>query len=538
MKRLKQQIGKAAAAALSAALMLTAAPMPHASAAESVVLKMNLIGGGSVIGIGYQLEPVSGTLKEYEVALDGLSIEPESDGTFSTYDYAMNMTKTHTVKVTDKTGETVLEKETSVCSYLNTLIKTPGYEEYYYLSRNMLWYGGAAQKYFGVDTEHLASTGISSSDLLMTDLPEDDFNKDKFNQKLGLHGAPVKYVGMNLSLQSEIKFSLFFEPNYNEAPAVEYLKTCSFGGKRVNPVKNGNGYQVSVTVNAKDLDTSVKFADEDDLAEAFRPTQYITAAVKSGNKSLCMVCDALYLYGYAVNNPGYATGDVVYKWETLPEYTGRATTYNYQYQNGNAHLDDYAKAHNLYAAALTDDDYKAYAGAMIEINREGRKIKALVVDKMPISDNPGRDKGDVDLDPAGFEALTGANTGDFPITWRVIELEPAQGSFISYRLQHGTNQWYIKIQPRNNLYPLKKFEYMDDNDVYHEVTRTDDNCYEIQYADEKPFSQHHMTFRMTDIFGETVTDNNVDLDIPLEELKTDVNLPVPENGVQFGRTIE
>lgn len=538
MKRLKQRIGKAAAAAVSAALMLTAAPMPRASAAGGVHLLMNLIGGGSVIGIGYQLDAAPGTLDGCKVTLDGETVEPADDGTFNTYDYAMNMTKTHTVKVTDNTGETLLEKETSVCSYLQSLIAQPtGYEGYIQLAKTMLWYGGMAQTYFGVDTEHLASDGISGSETVTAELPEDVFNKDKFNQKLANNGFALRYVGMNLSLQSEIKFSLFFEPTQETSYAEQCLSLCTFGGKPVKAVKAGKYYQVSTTVNATALDTAVKFSDDISMTEAFRPTQYLYAAIRSGNPKLAVVCDALYCYGYAAKTAGSSTGDVVYKWETLPETSGRATTYNYQYQNGNAHLDDYAKAHDLYAAALTDDDYAAYKGAMIEISCGSRKIKALVVDSMPLADNPGRKKGDVDLDPAGFNALTGDTTGDYDITWRVVELEPARKSYISYHLEHGTNQWYIKIQPRNNLYPLAKFEFADENDAFHEVACTDDNCYEIQYS-KTPYDQHHMTFRMTDIFGETVTDSDVDLDIPLEELSENVNLPVPENGVQFSRTID
>ena len=542
MKRLKHLIGKAAAVSASAALMLTAATMPRASAQGEVRLLMNLIGGGSVIGIGYQLEAAVGTVKDYEVTLDGVSIEPAEDGTFSTYDYAMNMTQPHKIKVTDKTGAAVLEKETSVCAYLKSLISTPGNEQYAKLAKNMLWYGGAAQTYFGVDTEHLASDGISESDILTTDLPDDQFDKNKFNDKLGNHGAPVRYVGMNLSLQSEIKFSLFFEQSYGSNYAEKYLETCYFGGKRVVPVKNGSGYQVSVTVNAKDLDKTLKFADEDDLTQDFRPMQYIYAAVNSGNKSLGRVCGALHFYGYAVNNPGYATGDVVYKWETLPEYSGRATTYDYSYTGGNAQLDDYAFNNHLYAAALTDEDYAAYAGAMIEItcaaSGQNKTIRALVVDSMMIANNPGREKGDVDLDKFAFEELTGATTGDFNITWRVVELEPALGSYINYAVEQA-GQWYVKIQPRNTLYPLSKFEYKVSDGVYREIKREQENMYVLNDDDMKPFPLNNLTFRMTDIFGETVEDTGINLGISGDEKITSFTVLEPRtDGVQFSRTID
>ena len=75
---------------------------------------------------------------------------------------------------------------------------------------------------------------------------------------------------------------------------------------------------------------------------------------------------------------------------------------------------------------------------------------------------------------------------------------------------------------------------MDSNDVYHEVARTTDNCYEIQYTDAAPFDARHMTFRMTDIFGETITEDGVDLGIS-ERITADMDVPVGTNAVQFSR---
>ena len=129
-----------------------------------------------------------------------------------------------------------------------------------------------------------------------------------------------------------------------------------------------------------------------------------------------------------------------------------------------------------------------------------------------------------------------AQGGDFPVEWRIVELTPALESNIYYHLVQGSSQWYLKIQPRSALYPLSRFEYMDDNDNYHEVQRTDDNCYEIQYDETTPFNVHHMTFRMTDIFGETITEENVDLGIT-ERLTADADVPEGANAVQFSRDI-
>lgn len=545
MERLKHLTGKTAASALSAALLLTALQFPAASAAGVPKLSMNLLGGGSVVGIGYRLE-VPDELEDYTVTLDGETVTPDADGCFQSSEYAMNMTKTHTVVVT-KRGEEVLSKETSVCSYLNALLDDASYVRYFDVAKAMLLYGGRAQEYFGVDTANLASEGVEMSEVLKYEVPEDEFDKGAFNTALTLAGAPISYTGMNLSLQSEIRFSLFFEFSdsieNSEANAADYLSRAKFGGADAVYERNGSRfYQVSVTVNAKDLEKTLVFKTDDGVEAEFRPSQYLYAALKTLDAPLETLCDTLYNYGKAAENAAYGMGDVLYKWETLPPVTnGRATCY--KFQTGHAHLDDYLEEHDLYAAALTDEYYAKYAGAMIEVtytNENGAKktIKALAADEMPIADQTNdRHEGDIDLDEAGFKALTGKTLeegGDFPVEWRIVELEPATRSKIYYHLVEGSSQWYLKIQPRSSLYPLSKFEYMDSNDVYHEVARTTDNCYEIQYTDAAPFDARHMTFRMTDIFGETITEANVDLGIS-ERITADMDVPVGTNAVQFSR---
>ncbi len=543
MERLKHLTGRVTAAAASAVLLLTAAPMPAAAEAGTPTLLMNLVGGGSVIGIGYQLK-VPDTLSDYTVTLDGEAVTPAEDGTFKSYEYAMNMTAPHKIVVT-KGGEEVLTKETSVCSYLNTLLSDRSYSTYFGIAKSMLFYGGCAQAFFGVDPEHPANAGISESEVLKEEIPTDSFSKQNFNYLLDQSGAPVDYVGMNLALQSEIVFSLFFTATNSSQYAEDYLNLCTFGGKKAVFTKvSENYYKVSLTVNAKDLDTSVKFTGDDGMTEAFRPTQYLYAALQTEDTSLKKVCTALYNYGYAVKNASHGMGDALYKWETLePVTNGRVTCYSYR--TGNAHLDDYLTEHDLYAVALTDEYYAKYAGAMIEITYKDaggakKTVKALAADKMPIAEQTNnRHEGDIDLDEPGFYALTGktlAQGGDFPVEWRIVELTPALESNIYYHLVQGSSQWYLKIQPRSSLYPLSRFEYMDDNDNYHEVQRTDDNCYEIQYDETTPFNVHHMTFRMTDIFGETITEENVDLGIT-ERLTADADVPEGANAVQFSRDI-
>lgn len=304
MAKLNKVTGKVTAAAASAVLLLTAMQFPAALAVEDPVLRMNLLGGGSVIGIGYQLE-VPDALSAYTVTLDGEKVTPAQDGTFASYDYAAYMTQPHTVTV--KRGDRqVLKKETSVCSYLNTLLADSAYSEYHEIAKAMLVYGGAAQAYFGIDTAHPADAGIDCSELQMKEIPEDAFSKENITGSSVFDFKPIHYTGMNLSLQSEIQFSLYFETNSGctAEEAEQSLKNDLFGGEPAVVTPYGeNGFRVSRTVNVKDLSKTLEytFMDEDDSAAfGFRPTQYLTLAEQTGDEALIRVCRALYQYSAAV----------------------------------------------------------------------------------------------------------------------------------------------------------------------------------------------------------------------------------------------
>lgn len=299
MARLRQRLRRTAAA-VSAALMLTAVPMPAltASAAEPV-LRMNLIGGGSVIGIGWQLEAPDG-LSGYSVTLDGKKVRPEADGTFSSYDYAMDMTKPHTVTVS-KGGRQVLKKEASVCSYLNSLLADSTYSEYFPVAEAMLIYGGAAQEYFGADTEHPASEGIDSTAALNREIPESGLQKGFLEclERFDVDEYPVTYTGMNLAVQSELRFSLFFEtkPGCTAEKAEAYLRLWSFGGEPAVITPYGeNGWRMSRTVNVKDLCKVFELMEPDADCWSVSPLQYLNLAEETGDEALIRVCKALYNY--------------------------------------------------------------------------------------------------------------------------------------------------------------------------------------------------------------------------------------------------
>lgn len=384
MARLRQRLRRGAAA-VSAALMLTAVPMPAltASAAEPV-LRMNLIGGGSVIGIGWQLEAPDG-LSGYSVTLDGKKVRPEADGTFSSYDYAMDMTKPHTVTVS-KGGRQVLKKEASVCSYLNSLLADSSYSGYFPVAEAMLVYGGAAQEYFGVDTEHLASEGIDSTAALNREIPEDPFDRQDFEdcfEEAGL--VPVKYTGMNLALQSEVRFSLFFEATGTAAEAERYLRSCTVGGEPAEITPYGeNGWRMSRTVNVKDLDKILRFEEETGCGVEVRPVQYLTLAEKTGDEALIRVCKALYNYATVAKRAASPIRSIELKKDYFCDWT---------VGEDHAYMWDPNDLQNL---MLGEDGKKKYERSVPEQLCLERTDKAGQTVKIPVR---GRKFSGIEIDP-------------------------------------------------------------------------------------------------------------------------------------------
>ena len=160
---------------------------------------------------------------------------------------------------------------------------------------------------------------------------------------------------------------------------------------------------------------------------------------------------------------------------------------------------------------------------MIEVTYKGKSICAIVADSMPLADNPTRKKGDVDLDPNAFEALTGQTTGDFAITWRIVPNSYAEGTKIQYHYEAG-QIYYMKIQPRNTIYPVAKFEVKIGSDSYTALTKTQDNCYVI-----KPNGQSVLSFRITDMFGQVIEEKDYDTKMTATQVSN-----IVQNGtVQF-----
>ncbi|WP_051536039.1 expansin EXLX1 family cellulose-binding protein [Ruminococcus flavefaciens] len=522
MQKNKVITGRLTAAAVSAVLAAVSAggyllpavqtfPAVAADASDSessgAKLSMGLSAGGSKIGISFYLS-AEGEPSDYDITLDGASATPQvtDKGWLITADeFAMNMNKAHTIKVS-KNGEELLSKEVSVSDYLHSLLDDSTYASYHDLAKAMLRYGGAAQTYFGVDTDDLADKDIEGADYSGTAIDSDIFDKEAFNSKLS--GTGVSYYGMNLSLRSETRLTLYFKTD-DDADAEEakaFLEGFTFGGNTVTAASAGSGYlTVSADVPATALGKAYTFTNGT-ITEDFRPVQYLAAATAQSDTGLVNVCKALYAYGKAAEaqKDEPVTPDEP-QWlleEKGKVHSGEATYYDLADDNlGNASLNDVRG--DYYYAAMNTADYNTamLAGAYVEVTGPKGSVDVYIVDRLPEGA-----KGDIDLDPAAFEKIADKVDGRVPITWKIIPFDKAETEPMSYRYKTGATQYWFEMQVFNQKYPIYSLELLQ-NGEYIEVPREEYNYFNLKKAVEPgPF-----TFRITDIYGHVVIEEGVDL---------------------------
>ena len=526
MHSIKAFTGRFVAAASSAVIAATAMGgnvLPSVStmtvyaegqaASESnsdVSLKMGLSAGGSKIGISFYLD-VKGDISDYAVTLDGESVSPKdtTNGWLVTTDeFAMNMNKKHSV-VVKKGSKEMLSKDVSVSDYLHTLLDSDKYSAYHSLVKTMLRYGGASQKYFGTDSGGTVDSDVEGAEISSVTVEEASFDKTAFNTKLS--GKPVSYYGMNLSLRSETRFTLFFELNQDvdSADALDFLNGFTFGGKAVSAEMNGDSYvTVSIDVPANGLRKDYTFTNGTISAD-FSPLQYLSAASSDSDENLVNVCKALYAYGKTAETPidepaDDPANDPEPKLEAKGTvHSGEGTYYDLADSNlGNAMLNDVRGEH--YYAAMNTSDYNdaMLAGAYVEVTGPKGSVDVYIVDRL----SEGA-KGDIDLDPKAFEKIADKSDGRVQITWKIIPFDDAATKNMSFRFKDNDyNPYFSEIQIIDQKYPIYSLEFLKDSE-YVEIPRTEYNYFKYENGlGESPY-----TFRITDIYGHVVIEENIDL---------------------------
>lgn len=183
-------------------------------------------------------------------------------------------------------------------------------------------------------------------------------------------------------------------------------------------------------------------------------------------------------------------------------HSGYATFYGGGYEGGCAMLDPISKEdYWITAMNIVDWNNSQLAGAYLEVTGELGTIKVLVTDLLP----EGAD-GDLDLYVDAFPLIAPAEKGKVPVTWKIIPLDSAEDAPVSYKYKEGSSQYWCGVQVRNHRYPITKLEYLDENGEFVELPRRNYNYFESMDMGAGPF-----TFRITDIYGSVVIDENIPL---------------------------
>lgn len=182
-------------------------------------------------------------------------------------------------------------------------------------------------------------------------------------------------------------------------------------------------------------------------------------------------------------------------------HTGDGTFYGGGYEGGCAMLDPVSRDYWIVAMNLADYNNAQLAGAYIEVTGELGTINMLVTDLLP----EGK-KGDLDLYTDAFPLIAPAEKGRVPVSWKIIPLDSAENEPVSYKYKEGTTEYWCGVQVRNHRYPITRLEYLDENGEFVEIERRQYNYFESDKMGKGPF-----TFRITDIYGQMVIDENIPL---------------------------
>ncbi|MBQ8960444.1 MAG: hypothetical protein IJ071_04410 [Ruminococcus sp.] len=520
---LTKKIAAAAAAAVMACSSASVA-MPVIFAAggtgssQSVTspsLSMSLLAGGSEIGILFYVS-VPGSLSDYTFTLDDAPAtvtQSESGDYIEAAENAMDMLKKHTV-VIKKGSDEVLKKSVSVCDYLNEIVSGGSdMDDVKPLAKSMLMYGGAAQEYFGVDAKGSPSDGITGADYSSVTISADAVAKDDLNSALS--GSPVSYYGMNLSLKSKLRLTLYFElaEGSSMTDAKSFLSDFTFGGSSADVQANGTKYlQIGIDVPASKLDESYELTNGS-ISAKFSAAQYLAMALEDSDSKLVDVCKALYAYGTEAKNAPSPSSDE--KWMSDVTHSGYATWYPPDYdgpEGGAALLDDYAKEYGYENCALSVADYNGaeLAGAYLELTNESGKTAYVLVTNVDGANN--MESGDVDILITRFTQDESFVSGKIPIEWHILPLPSADTENISYKIKNGSSKSWCEIQVRNHRYPITKLEYKTSSGDFEELTRMSD--YNYFHFPEGAVTSGKATLRITDIYGESIVEEDIDLKLP------------------------
>jgi len=177
---------------------------------------------------------------------------------------------------------------------------------------------------------------------------------------------------------------------------------------------------------------------------------------------------------------------------------GGATFYGTDGGGGNCSFQ--AIPGDYFVSAMNTVDYagSAICGAYIELTGPRGTITVRITDRLPEGN-----KGDMDLSEKCYPYIGDPIAGRVPIYWKIV---PGNMSTpIVYHFKEGSNPYWTAVQIVNHRYPIKKFEYRTASGEFKEVKRE----YYNYFVETAGMGFDKYTFRVTDIYGQTLIDNNI-----------------------------
>lgn len=159
-----------------------------------------------------------------------------------------------------------------------------------------------------------------------------------------------------------------------------------------------------------------------------------------------------------------------------------------------------ATPNDLMVAAMNNSDYgnSWLCGAFVEIHGPKGSVTVRIVDRCPECK-----PGDIDLSREAFAKIADPIAGRVPISWKLARASISTP--IQYHFKEGSNQWWTAVQIRNHNTPIWKLEYRNASGQFIEVPRLQYNF----FVQDSGMGPGPYTFRVTDIFGQTLTDTNI-----------------------------
>lgn len=180
---------------------------------------------------------------------------------------------------------------------------------------------------------------------------------------------------------------------------------------------------------------------------------------------------------------------------------GGATFYGTNGGGGNCSFDPAIPIDGVYyVAAMNTYDYdnSNISGACVEATGPRGTIRVIITDRLP-EGNPG----DIDFSESVYPLLANPIDGRVPIYWKIVDAD-VEGP-VSYHFKIGSNPYWTAVQVRNHRYPIAKLEYMTSSGSFKEVPRS----YFNYFIDESGMGPGPYTFRVTDMYGQTIVDSGI-----------------------------